>query len=133
LCLKYARSSFQEKSSGFDRKEDFTSDFKEDLRFEEALNTKNSKAKENRARHGQATWLHDRIHKAESTQDGKQVKHGKAEMWHGHPMLGGTAVPCGTGTPCCLARPCRRRLRVRSSSFLSAISFILWGPVPRIL
>jgi len=47
-------SSFQEKSLGFDGKEDFKSDFKEDLRFEEVSSTKNSKAEENRARHGRA-------------------------------------------------------------------------------
>ena len=39
---------------GFDGKEDFKSDFKEDLRFEEVSSTKNSKAEENRARHGRA-------------------------------------------------------------------------------
>jgi len=38
----------------FDRKENFTSDFKEDLRFEEVPSIKNSKAEENRARHGRA-------------------------------------------------------------------------------
>jgi len=47
-------SFLQEKSSGFDGKEDFTSDFKEDLRFEEVSNTKNSKVEENRARHDRA-------------------------------------------------------------------------------
>jgi len=39
---------------GFDGKEDFKSNFKEDKRIEEAPSTKKSKTEENEARHGRA-------------------------------------------------------------------------------
>ena len=58
IVLKCARSSFQEKSSGFNKKEDFTSDFKEHLGFEEAPSTKKSKAEQNRARYGRTIGVH---------------------------------------------------------------------------
>jgi len=39
-------------------KEDFTRDFKEDWRFEEALSIKGSKVEQNSRRHGRATGVH---------------------------------------------------------------------------
>ena len=70
MCLKCAHSSFQEKSSGFDRKEDFTSDFKKDERFEEAPSIKNSRTEENRTTHGRATGVHGRAPQAEPAEFG---------------------------------------------------------------
>jgi len=49
---------FQEKSLGFDRKEDFNNKFKEDWRSEEAPSIKESKAAENSNWHGRATGPH---------------------------------------------------------------------------
>ena len=40
---------------GFNGKEDFKSNVKEDLRFEEAPSTKKNKTEENRARHDRAS------------------------------------------------------------------------------
>jgi len=97
LCLKPS-SSFQEKSSDFDRKEDFTSDLKKDWRFKEALRIKGSKAKQNNGQHvqhrrrdGSATGL-TAVHPGPSTT-------GLPEKWHGLAVLGGTTMPPGTAVP----------------------------------
>jgi len=66
----------------FDRKENFTSDFKEDLRFEEAPSTKNNKTEQ---KHGRAP----------------QGKYGsQPDIWHGHPVPGSTTVLLCTGRLC---------------------------------
>jgi len=74
LRLKRTRSSFQEKSSDFDRKEDFTSDFKKDWRFEEAPIIKESKAEQNSGQHAQNgrrhRWAIGRTDRAPKTQHG---------------------------------------------------------------
>jgi len=51
---------------GFERKEDFKSDFKEDWRSKEAPSIKESKADEDSRRHGRATGLHNRAPEAEA-------------------------------------------------------------------
>ena len=58
LCLKRACSSFQDKSPDFDRKEDISSGFKKDSRFEEARGsreTKQSKTADNMRKTGEHT------------------------------------------------------------------------------
>jgi len=99
LCLKCARSSFQEKSSGFERKEDFTSDFKEDLRFEEAPSIKNSRTEENRTTHERATRVHGRAPQAEPAEFGTATSRAA--------VPGCTATRVPDARPCGLARPCR--------------------------
>jgi len=89
---KLRLSSFKEKSSGFDGKEDFKSKFKEDERFEEALSIKNSKTAETQDTHGNATGVHGRAPQAEATK--------LAAPPHGQ--------PCLHARPCVVARPCRR-------------------------
>ena len=80
---------------GFDRKEDFKSDFKEYYRSEEAPSIKESKADENSRRHGRAP-------KVETPHSRQVEKHGRA--WtHGHPcVVARAAVRAGTAmlVPC---------------------------------
>ena len=52
---------------GYDRKEDFKSDFNEYWRFEEAPSIKGSKAEGKSGRYGRAPGLHGRALEAETT------------------------------------------------------------------
>ena len=62
---------------GFDRKEDFKSDFEEGWRFEEALGIKDSKIEGKNARHRCVTGVHGRAPEAEQAKP--------AQWTHGHP------------------------------------------------
>ena len=78
---KLRLSSFQEKLSDFDGKEDFKRKFKEDQRFEEAPSIKNSRTEENRTTHGHAAGVHGRAPQAERPQAGTPV-HGTRTAVH---------------------------------------------------
>ena len=56
---------------GFDRKEDFTSDFKDEWRFEEAPSIKGSKVEENSRRHGRVTGMHGLAPEPDTSTTGK--------------------------------------------------------------
>jgi len=106
LCLKCARSLFQEKSSDFDRKEEFTSDFKEDRGFEDVPGIKDSRTEQNRTTHGRATGVHGRAPRAESAQNGTRAARpavpGRtaSRAPHARPCVGSrTAVRGGTAVP----------------------------------
>jgi len=127
LCLKCVRSSFQEKSSAFDRKEDFTSDFKEDWRFEEAPSIKGSKVEQNSRRHGRATGVHGRAPEPETSAIGKlDARPGSrrtAVRWctHGCALL--------HDWPCVGAWPCRHpsaRFRLFSIIYMFFLG-AFWG------
>ena len=91
MCLKCARSLFQEKSSDFDRKEEFTSDFKEDRGFEDVPGIKDSRTEQNRTTHGRATGVHGRAPRAESAQNGTRAA--RPAVPERTAVRGGTAVP----------------------------------------
>jgi len=105
LCLECAPCLVQEKSSGFAKEEEFTSDFKEDLRFDEVPNAMNNDAEDNRRAHGRATGVHDyapRVETCPAVQPGARPA-----------VCGRTVVLWWTATRAYHARPCVPRTAVR--------------------
>jgi len=110
LCLKCTRSSFQEKSSNFDRKKDFTSNFKKDWRFKDAPRIKGSKIEHNSGQHAQNRRRYGR--KIGRTDRAPKTHHDRSAREVARP---------------CRAQPCARS---RFSTFLFRFSFTFGGLLP---
>ena len=95
MCLNCALSSFQEKSSGFDEKEDFRSKFKEDQMMEEVSSTKKSKTADNTRETGHARECHRGARPCTPGREGHNWpchRTGSRAFTHSRPCASRTAV-----------------------------------------
>ena len=132
MCLNCARSLFQEKSSDFDRKQEFTSDFKEDRGFEDVPGIKDiAERSRTGPPHGRATGVHGRAPRAEGPERHNRTHgrpcldarpavrptHGRA-WWHGRACVGHGRAGCPVGA----VRVFFRCFYSGFASFLGALS-----------